>query len=166
MNKQVISFVLNGEQRELEIEPNELLMNVLRERENLTGTKYGCGIGECGACAVHVDGQPVLSCIALAIDVDGREVVTVEGLGSFGSLDPLQESFIEEGAVQCGFCTPGMVMMGRALLNENSHPTELEVRHYMRGSLCRCTGYSGIVRAVLTTADKESSDKDAVPAAS
>lgn len=165
MNKHLIKFVLNGEPREILVEPNELLMNVVRERESLTCTKYGCGIGECGACAVHVDGQPLLSCIVLAADVDGREVVTVEGIGSYGQLDPVQEAFLDEGGVQCGYCTPGMVVMSRALLNENPNPTELEVRHYMRGSLCRCTGYSGIVRAVLSAAEKESSGK-AVPVAS
>lgn len=155
MSKHLIRFVLNGEPRELAVEPNELLMNVVRETEQLTGTKYGCGIGECGACAVHVDGQPLLSCLMLAVEVDGREVTTVEGIARDGRLDPVQEAFLDEGGVQCGYCTPGMVIMSRALLDENPRPTELEVRHYLRGSLCRCTGYHGIVRAVLSAADKE-----------
>jgi len=155
VSKHLIRFVLNGEPRELAVEPNELLMNVVRETEQLTGTKYGCGIGECGACAVHVDGQPLLSCLMLAVEVDGREVTTVEGIARDGRLDPVQEAFLDEGGVQCGYCTPGMVIMSRALLDENPRPTELEVRHYLRGSLCRCTGYHGIVRAVLSAADKE-----------
>ncbi|MFN8204661.1 MAG: (2Fe-2S)-binding protein [Solirubrobacteraceae bacterium] len=155
MSKHLIRFVLNGEPRELAVAPNELLMNVIRETEQLTGTKYGCGIGECGACAVHVDGQPLLSCLMLAVEVDGREVTTVEGIARDGRLDPVQEAFLDEGGVQCGYCTPGMVIMSRALLDENPRPTELEVRHYLRGSLCRCTGYHGIVRAVLSAADKE-----------
>ncbi len=140
---------LNGEWRELTVAPNELLLNVLREREGLTGTKYGCGIGECGACTVHVDGEPVLSCLTLAAAVDGCEVRTIEGLANGDGLDPLQEAFLDEAAVQCGFCTPGMIMTGRALLDENPEPTEAEIRDHMRGNLCRCTGYVGIVRAML-----------------
>jgi aerobic-type carbon monoxide dehydrogenase small subunit (CoxS/CutS family) len=150
MEKRLIHFTLNGKPRELLAAPNELLLNVLRERLQLTGTKYGCGIGECGACSVHIDGQPALSCLTLAVAVDGCRVTTIEGLEApDGTLDPLQESFIEQAAFQCGFCTPGMIMVGRALLNENSAPTEDEVREYMKGNLCRCTGYASIVRAVM-----------------
>jgi aerobic-type carbon monoxide dehydrogenase small subunit (CoxS/CutS family) len=150
MENKLIRFKVNGEPKELLVAPNELLLNVLRERLQLTGTKYGCGIGECGACSVHVDGQPALSCLTLAVAVDGCRVTTIEGLeGSDGALDPLQESFIEQAAFQCGFCTPGMIMVGKALLDENPAPTEDEVREYMKGNLCRCTGYASIVRAVM-----------------
>jgi aerobic-type carbon monoxide dehydrogenase small subunit (CoxS/CutS family) len=150
MEKRLIRFTVNGEPQELLVAPNELLLNVLRERLQLTGTKYGCGIGECGACSVHIDGQLALSCLVLAVSVDGCRVTTIEGLGQpDGTLDPLQESFIEHAALQCGFCTPGMIMIGKALLDENPNPTEDEVREYMKGNLCRCTGYASIVRAVM-----------------
>jgi len=155
MKRQVVRFTLNGEARELAVYPNELLLNVLREEESLTGTKYGCGIGECGACTVHVDGEPTLSCLKLAVAVEGSEVVTIEGLARGNRLDPVQEAFLENSAVQCGFCTPGMVMTGRALLNEKPQPTEQEVRDYMRGSLCRCTGYASIARAVMAAGQNE-----------
>lgn len=159
MSKRTIRFVLNGEQRELAVEPNELLLNVIRDTEQLTGTKYGCGIGECGACVIRVDGEPLLSCLMLAVEADGHDLTTVEGIAHNGRLDPVQEAFLDEGGVQCGYCTPGMVVMSRSLLDENPAPTELEVRHYLRGSLCRCTGYHGIVRAVLAAAEKESADR-------
>src|SRR5919202_3024907 len=155
MNKRTIHLKLNGEDRELSVYPNELLLNVIREGEFLTGTKYGCGIGECGACTVHINGQPVLSCLTLAVAVDGCEVLTIEGLARDGQLDPVQEAFLDNTALQCGFCTPAMIMMTRALLNENPSPTELEVRDYLRGNLCRCTGYASIVRAALDAAEKE-----------
>ena len=115
----------------------------------LTGTKNGCGIGECGACTVHVDGRPVLSCLKLAVEAEGCEVVTIEGLAKGRELDPLQKSFLDNNAVQCGYCTPGMIMIGRTLLDENPDPTEEEVRAHMRGQLCRCTGYASIAKAVM-----------------
>jgi carbon-monoxide dehydrogenase small subunit len=155
MKPRVIRFTLNGEQREIPVYPNDLLLNVIRDQEHLTGTKYGCGIGECGACTVHIDGQPMLSCLVLAAAVEGREVVTIEGLAQNGELDRIQEAFLDHGAVHCGYCTPGMVMMGRALLKENPRPTEPEVREFLRGSLCRCTGYVSIVRAMLVAAGKD-----------
>jgi aerobic-type carbon monoxide dehydrogenase small subunit (CoxS/CutS family) len=157
MKKRTIHITLNGEPRELSVYPNELLLNVIREDEFLTGTKYGCGIGECGACTVHVNGKPRLSCLTLAAAVDGCEVLTIEGLASRvdGKLDPVQEAFLDDTAYQCGYCTPGMIMMTRALLDENPHPTELEVREYMRGNLCRCTGYASIVRAGLDAAERQ-----------
>ena len=155
MKPRLISLNLNGEERRISVLPNDLLLSVIREQEHLTGTKYGCGIGECGACTVHIDGRPVLSCLVLAAAADGREVVTVEGLARNGQLDPVQEAFLDEGGVQCGFCTPGMIMMSRALLNENPRPTERDVRDFLRGCLCRCTGYVGIVRAVLAAAERE-----------
>jgi carbon-monoxide dehydrogenase small subunit len=144
-----IRIRLNGEWRELSVAPNDLLLNTLREQEQLTGTKYGCGIGECGACTVHVDGQPVLACLTLTVAVSGCEVRTIEGLADGGRLDPVQEAFLDTAAVQCGFCTSGMVMMGRALLDDNPKPTESEIREHLKGILCRCTGYASIVRALL-----------------
>lgn len=155
MKRQLVRFTLNGEPREIVVYPNDLLLNVLREQESLTGTKYGCGIGECGACTVHINGEPMLSCLKLAVSVEGCDVVTIEGLAKGNTLDPVQEAFLDHSAVQCGFCTPGMVMMGRALLNEKAQPSESEVRDYMRGSLCRCTGYAGIVRAVMHAGQRE-----------
>ena len=155
MKKHNVNFTLNNAPVETTVEPNELLLNVLRDKEHLTGTKYGCGIGECGACTVEVDGEATLSCLQLAVSVEGKSVTTIEGLGEGEKLDPLQESFLDNAAVQCGFCTPGMVMLGKELLNEKPHPTEEEVRDHMRGALCRCTGYTGIVKAVMTANDKE-----------
>ncbi len=154
MTRRTVHLRLNGETRDWSVEANETLLSVLREEEALTGTKYGCGIGECGACTVLVEGKPVLSCLVLAQSVDSREVVTIEGLARGGRLDPLQEAFLDKAALQCGFCTPGMIMMGRALLNETPDPTESEVRDYLRGVLCRCTGYASIVRAVLAAPTK------------
>ncbi len=140
---------MNGVRRELLVAPNDLLLNVLREQLGLTGAKYGCGIGECGSCTVLLDGEPILSCLTLAIAVDGSDILTIEGLSRpDGNLHPLQESFLEQAAVQCGFCTPGMILMGKALLDEDPHPTEDQIRDYIRGNLCRCTGYTQIVQAI------------------
>ena len=154
MKKRIVQVTVNKEPREWSVAPNDLLLNELRESEELTGTKYGCGIGECGACTVLVDGQPVLSCLTLAQAVDGADVQTIEGLSDGGQLDPIQESFLEHAALQCGFCTPGMIMMASSLLGENSNPTEEDVRDHLRGCLCRCTGYAGIVRSILHAAEK------------
>ena len=152
-----VQLTVNGIVRWLSVAPNELLLNVLRERLSLTGSKYGCGIGECGACTVHMDGEPTLSCLTLAISAHGRNIVTVEGLqGPDGKLDPLQEAFIEHSASQCGYCTPGMLMTAKKLLEENASPTEEEVRDFLKGNLCRCTGYASIVRAVMGGAQVES----------
>jgi carbon-monoxide dehydrogenase small subunit len=148
LKKQII-LTVNSVKREILVSPNELLLNVLRDRLGLTGTKYGCGIGECGSCTVLVDGEPVLSCLTLAISLDGSDIVTVEGISqSDGRLHPIQESFLEHGAVQCGFCTPGMIIMAKNLLDENPRPTEEEIREHIRGNLCRCTGYTQIVKAI------------------
>ena len=153
--KKVITLTVNGVKQELLVAPNELLLNVLRDRLGLTGTKYGCGIGECCSCTVLVDGVPTLACLTLAIGLDGSDIVTIEGIGRVdGGLDPLQESFLDHGAVQCGFCTPGMIIMGKALLQENPKPTEREIREYIRGNLCRCTGYTLIVQAIQDCAEK------------
>ncbi len=149
-----IRFKLNGREVEAEVEPNTLLLNLLREQFHLTGAKYGCGIGECGACTVLLDGEPILSCLTLAVEVDGREVTTIEGLAGDGELHPLQRAFLEEGAVQCGFCTPGMILTAKALLEENPNPSEDEIREYLKGNLCRCTGYVNIVKAVKKAAEE------------
>jgi len=146
-----IELTVNGVKHRLWVAPNELLLNVLRERLELTGSKYGCGIGECGACTVLLNGKPVLSCLVLAISADGNEILTVEGLeGPDGELDPLQEAFIEHAAFQCGYCTPGMLMMAKNLLQENPSPTQDEIRDHLKGNRCRCTGFASIVRAVMS----------------
>lgn len=144
-----VAFQLNSEPVELEIKPSQTLLEVIRRDLALTGTKDGCGIGECGVCTVLLDGWPVRSCLALAVDVRGREVTTIEGLAQGSKLHPLQESFIKHGAIQCGFCIPGMLMTATALLNEKPNPTEQEVRAAISGNLCRCTGYAKIVEAIL-----------------
>ena len=150
-----ITLTVNGVKHRLQVAPNELLLNVLRERLELTGAKYGCGLGECGACTVHLNGAPVLACLVLAISADGGEVLTVEGLQRpDGTLDPLQEAFIEHAAFQCGYCTPGMLMMSKSLLNEIPSPTEDEIRDYLRGNRCRCTGFVSIARAVMSCAQE------------
>jgi len=149
----VISLTVNGEAMEIDVAPNELLLNVLRERLELTGSKYGCGIGECGACTIWLNGQPALGCLVLAVSADGADVRTIEGLAApDGMLDPLQQAFIDEDAFQCGYCTPGMLMMTKKLLEEVPQPTEDEIRDYLRGNHCRCTGYASITRAVLRAA--------------
>ena len=146
--EQTIKFILNGVNIEVLVPPHWTLLMLLRERLGLTGTKEGCGIGECGACTVLLDGVPVHSCLLLAPKVDGREVQTIEGLGSRESLHPLQQSFIDHGAVQCGFCTPGMLMSSKALLEMNPHPSREEIKEAISGNLCRCTGYHQIFQAI------------------
>jgi len=144
-----IRFVVNGEPIALSIEPRELLVDVLRQQLRLTGTKRSCDVGVCGACTVLVDEVPATSCSMLAADVDGRNVTTIEGLSHGGSLHPIQAAFVEHGAVQCGFCTPGMILATKALLSENPSPTEAEIRHHLSGNICRCTGYVKIIEAVI-----------------
>jgi carbon-monoxide dehydrogenase small subunit len=147
--KQIIKFNLNGESLEMQIEPHLTLLQLLRDKLELTGTKEGCGMGECGACTVLLDGKAVNSCILPAMEVDGKSVTTIEGLtDAQGNLHPIQKAFIEFGAVQCGFCSPGMVLSAKALLDENPKPTEEEIRHGIAGNLCRCTGYLQIVQAI------------------
>jgi xanthine dehydrogenase iron-sulfur cluster and FAD-binding subunit A len=149
-----ITLTINSVTRQLWVAPNDLLLSVLRDDLELTGTKYGCGIGECSACTVLMDGKPVLACLVLAAAANGRDIVTVEGLARpGGELDPLQEAFIDHAALQCGFCTPGMLMTAKSLLSEVPQPTEEDVRHTLRGNMCRCTGYAAIVRAVLAAAE-------------
>ena len=149
-----IEITINGRKRRFDVEPNKLLLNLVRDDLHLTGTKYGCGIGECGACTVHLDGEAVLACMVLAVDADGRRVDTIEGVADGNKLDPVQEAYIEEGAIQCGFCTPGFVMTTKALLAENPDPSEAEIREYLKGNMCRCTGYVNIVKAVQSAAEK------------
>jgi len=149
-----IELIVNGVKKMIDVMPNELLINVLREKLGLTGTKYGCGIGECGACTVMVDGKPVLSCLTLAVEVAGREITTIEGIAKEGRLDPIQEAFIEEGAIQCGYCTPGFIITAKALLNENRSPSKEEIIEYIKGNLCRCTGYINIIKAIQKASEK------------
>ena len=159
LTRHEITLTVNGISRHLHVADNDLLLNVLREDLELTGTKYGCGIGECSACTVLMDGKPVLACLVLAAAADGSHIRTVEGLAApDGTLDPLQEAFIEHAALQCGFCTPGMLMTAKDLLEANPHPSEADVRDHLRGNMCRCTGYAAIVRAVLAAADGQIAD--------
>ncbi len=154
-NEILISLVVNGHEHKVSVRPNELLLNVLREKLQLTGSKYGCGLGECSACTIHLDGKPALSCLVLAVSADGKRVDTIEGLQKpDGSLDPLQEAFIEEAAFQCGYCTPGILMTLKGLLAEKSIPSEDEVRDYLKGNRCRCTGYTSIMRAVMASLEE------------
>jgi aerobic-type carbon monoxide dehydrogenase small subunit (CoxS/CutS family) len=150
--KYPLALSVNGISYAVEIEPQRSLLSVLRGELGLTGTKEGCDDSECGACMVLLDGRPVNSCSYLAMQTGGRRIETVEGLAHDGELHPLQRAFLEEGGVQCGFCTPGMLMSAKALLDTNPKPSEDEIRRYLGGNLCRCTGYSGIIRGVLKAA--------------
>ena len=152
-----VTFTLNGERRAADVEPRLLLVHLLRQGFRLTGTHTGCDTTNCGACTVLLDGVPVKSCTMLAVQADGHEVTTVEGLGTASELDPIQEGFKDEHGLQCGFCTPGMMLTAKALLAENPDPTEDEVRWALSGNLCRCTGYQNIVKAVLWAAEKQRS---------
>ncbi len=143
-----LAMRLNGQEVTVEVKPDALLVDVLRDQLELTGTKEACGQGECGACTVLLDGEPVTSCLVPALKAQGREVMTVEGLASGGELHPLQKAFIEHGAVQCGYCTPGMLMAAKALLDRNPQPSEEEIKQAISGNLCRCTGYVKIVEAI------------------
>jgi carbon-monoxide dehydrogenase small subunit len=148
--KQKLSFTLNGDRVETEIEAHWTLLQLLRDHLELTGTKEGCGKGECGACTVILDGKAVNSCLYPAMELEGKEVLTIEGLAEAeGDLHPIQKAFVEHGAVQCGFCTPGMVMSAKALLDENPKPSEEEVRTAIAGNFCRCTGYVQIIEAIM-----------------
>ncbi len=147
-----ITVTVNGGKEYLDVPSNMTLLQMLREKLALTGAKNGCAAGECGACTVLVDGEPVNSCMMLAVEADGREVTTVEGLAHEGQLSALQEAFTEHNAVQCGFCTPGMLISAHALLERNPHPTEQEIREALVGNLCRCTGYLRIIESVQAAA--------------
>jgi len=154
MKKKLIEFTINGKPTKLQVKPNELLLNVIRENLGLTGTKYGCGTGECGACTVLIDEEPVLSCLTLAVTVDGKKVTTIEGIGTDENPHPLQQTFVETGAIQCGFCTPGMILSAKALLDKNPKPTEDEIKRAIEGNLCRCTGYVKIIEAIKLAAER------------
>jgi aerobic-type carbon monoxide dehydrogenase small subunit (CoxS/CutS family) len=149
-----VSFTLNGRLQEIDVEPNELLLDVVRERFGLTGVKLSCDVQVCGACTLLVDGRPVSACTTLAFEVRGRSVMTIEGLADNGKLHPLQEAFIEHGGFQCGFCTPGMILASKALLDENPNPSEAELKHFMHGNICRCTGYKKIIESIMAAAKK------------
>jgi carbon-monoxide dehydrogenase small subunit len=152
----MIHMRINGQDREIEVRPNELLADVLRERLRLTGTKIGCEAGDCGACTVLIDGTPTLSCLTLAIECHGKEIVTIEGMGDTteGELHPLQKAFVEHYGVQCGFCTPAMILTAKALLDKNPTPNENEIREAINGVICRCTGYVQIVESILSAAEE------------
>ena len=154
MGKHLINLNVNGQAQELEVPARRLLCDLLRDDLALTGTKRGCETGTCGACSVLVDGQVVKSCLALAVQARDCSVTTVEGLARDGELHPLQQCFAEHGGLQCGYCTPGMLIAGCALLAENPKPTEAQVREGLDGNLCRCTGYTGIVESILAAAEK------------
>jgi len=152
MEKRIVSLTVNGEEYEAVVAPNQTLLEVLRDDLHLTGAKEGCGEGACGTCTVLLDGKPVRSCLTLAVEIQGREITTVEGLAPMGELHPVQRAFVEYGAIQCGFCSPGMILTAKALLDENPRPTEQEARQAISGNVCRCTGYAKIVEAMLKAA--------------
>ena len=151
--KRIINFILNGDPVEAIVQDNMTMVDFLRDGLNLTGTKRGCEEGECGACTIMLDGAPVASCMMLAVEADGHEITTIEGIANAGELHPVQKEFIDKWALQCGFCTPGMIMSAVALLNRNPNPTEYEIRDAIAGNLCRCTGYAKIVEAIGSAAE-------------
>ncbi|MSQ22666.1 MAG: (2Fe-2S)-binding protein [Dehalococcoidia bacterium] len=155
MPKIAVSFTINGEPKEILVQPWQTLLDAMRDELLLTGTKEGCGNGNCGACTVILNGRAINSCCMLAVEAEGQKIITVEGLATNGKLDPLQQAFISHGALQCGFCTPGFLMSARAFLNVNPHPSEHEIRLAIAGNLCRCTGYDKIVRAIQAVAQGE-----------
>jgi carbon-monoxide dehydrogenase small subunit len=157
--KKVIELKINGEVYEVQVAPHRTLLEVLRETIRLTGTKKGCDTGECGACTVLLDEVPVNACLVLALDARGKEITTIEGLAEDGVHHPLQKAFVDHGATQCGFCTPGMILTGKALLDNNPKPTEMEVRQAISGNLCRCTGYALPVKAILAVSEAEGQKK-------
>jgi carbon-monoxide dehydrogenase small subunit len=154
MSKIHVSAVVNGDPVDFLADPRESLLDCLRDQLGLTGSKEGCGTGDCGACSVTVDGVLVCSCLVLGVEAEGKAIGTVEGLSDSGTLHPLQRKFIEHAALQCGFCTPGILVAAKALLDQNANPTETEVRYWLAGNLCRCTGYDKIVRAVMDAASE------------
>jgi len=155
VEKQLIRLKVNGAEHELSIYPNMTLLSVLRDELGLTGAREGCQEGSCGACTVLVDGKAVRSCLLLAMDAEGKDIITIEGLAEDGQLHPMQQSFVDHGAIQCGFCSPGMILTAKALLDENPNPAEDEIRKAMSGNLCRCTGYVNIIEAIMAVAKKQ-----------
>jgi len=166
MSKTHLNFNLNGTETDVFVEPRELLIHVLREQLQLTGSHIGCETSHCGACTVDVDGKSVKSCTLLAVQAEGADIVTVEGLSKDGELHPLQKAFMDEHGLQCGFCTPGMLVRSYRLLKENPNPSEEEIRHGMAGNLCRCTGYQNIIKSIQKAADviNDGSDNDTAKA--
>jgi carbon-monoxide dehydrogenase small subunit len=160
MKTSQIKIKVNGEWRELTVPNKKTLLEVIREDLHLTGTKKLCDTGECGSCTVLMDGMAVNSCIVLAVDANGKEITTIESLSQIGKLHPIQEEFVAQGAIQCGFCTPGMILSAKALLDQNPNPTEIEVKEAISGNFCRCTGYVRIVNAVLSAAERLRSEDD------
>ena len=156
--KRILELKVNGELRTVLAEPHRTLLEILRQELGLTGAKEGCDVGDCGACTVLIDGEPLLSCLTLAVEVQGREITTIEGLAQNGQLHPLQRAFVNHGAVQCGFCSPGVILSAKALLDANPRPTEDEVREAIGGNLCRCTGYVKIVEAVLAASARQTQE--------
>ena len=148
--KKMITLKVNDHEYDLVIPVNRTLTQVLRENLKLTGTKHGCSVGDCGSCTVLMDGQPVNSCLVLAVEAEGREIQTIEGLAEDGKLHPIQQAFVDKGGIQCGFCSPGMILTTKALLDKNPSPTETEIREAISGNLCRCTGYQKIVEAIAS----------------
>jgi len=155
MSKHAITLKVNGRSHDIVVQSNELLLNVLRDKLYLTGAKYGCGIAECGACTIMVNGRSMMSCLIPAVSADGWDITTVEGLAAGDQLNPVQQAFIDNAAIQCGFCVPGMVVTATALLMENPDPDEDYVKDYLRGNFCRCTGYVAMVKSVLDAASKQ-----------
>ena len=151
--KRAIELNINGDSHEVLVAPNNTLLEVLRDKLGLMGTKRGCDLGACGACTVLINGEAYLSCVMLAVDAGGKDIMTIEGLAEGGDLHPLQSAFVEKGGLQCGFCTPGMILTAKAILDEEEHPTEEVIKRKMAGNLCRCTGYKKIVEAVKSVAD-------------
>ena len=149
MKKVLIEIIVNGVKHEVAVKPNSTLTALLRDELNLTGTNQGCGTGECGACTVMMNGEAVNSCLVLAVDAAGSDIVTIEGIAKDGKLDPVQKSFIEHGAIQCGFCSPGMIISAKDYLNKNPKPNEAQAREAISGNLCRCTGYIKIIEAIM-----------------
>ena len=152
--KQAIELNINGDNHELLVAPNHTLLEVLREKLGLMGTKRGCDLGACGACTVLIDGEAYLSCLMLAVDAVGKEIMTIEGLAAGGDLHPLQSAFVDHGGVQCGFCTPGMILTAEAILSEEENPSEDVIKQKLAGNLCRCTGYKKIVEAVMSVSEQ------------
>jgi carbon-monoxide dehydrogenase small subunit len=150
-----LTLTVNSQVYSIEVYSNHTLLDVLRDQLDITGPKECCGVGECGACTILLNGKAINACLMLAVEADGCEIVTIEGLGGPNNLSPMQRAFVDAGAVQCGFCTPGMIMAAQYLLNNNPNPNEEEVRVALAGNLCRCTGYSRIIKAVLSMADKQ-----------
>ena len=155
-----INLIVNGKCYTIEVEPKKTLLEVIRNGLGLTGTKEGCGIGDCGSCTVLIDGKPQNSCLILAVDASDKKIVTIEGLAKEGRLHPLQKAFIEHGAIQCGFCTPGMILSAKALLDEKPNPTVEEIKVAIAGNLCRCTGYAKIIKAISAVAEEQEEEDE------